>query len=84
MNNKKNNSKAISSMVLGILSLLTCGVPIIAIVLGIISMVESSKGRDSDKKGLAIAGLVLSILGLVAACISFLVAFLNGATQMLY
>ena len=67
----------IASLILGILSLLICWIPcvnyfafipaIIGVILGIVDIVK--KNKSGDKKGLAIAGLVLSIIAVVVICI---------------
>ncbi len=72
---------AISSLVLGVINLCAwfiplCGVPlsIIGIVLGFLGM------KDSSQKTLAIVGIVLCGLGLVAACINAAVGAYFGFT----
>lgn len=60
----KTSALAISSLVLGILGLFTCGVTaLIGLILGIISFtkIKKSKGRLSGS-GLAIAGIVVSAI----------------------
>ena|GEM_PF-704744 len=77
--------KALSSLVCGIMSLLTCGglflLPIIGLILGIL-------GLKSSKKGIAIAGVSLNGVGLVLAAfvimlLPFLQAGREAATRML-
>lgn len=68
------NRKAIASLVLGIISLFSFILPpIIVIPLAITGIVMGSKGHNSEKTGLAIAGMVTSIIGLVISVISFIV-----------
>lgn len=57
----------IASLVLGILSICLCccyGLP--SIILGIIGLVCAIKGNKENKHGIGIAGLVCSIIGLIA------------------
>lgn len=65
---KKTNTLALLSMLAGIFSLITCCQPLFGFVLsiaGIVLAVLSKKGQPFS--GFAIAGLVLSILGLIAS-----------------
>ncbi len=62
------NSKSIVSLVLGILSIF---IPFVGFILGIIGIVLSRKAtreiamRNENGKGLAVAGLTCSIVGIV-------------------
>lgn len=64
----KTNSKAVVALVLGILSLV---VPYIGLVLGIIGLIYANKSLEEIEQtkesgiGLAIAGKVTSIIGIV-------------------
>lgn len=64
---KNNNSLAITSLVLGIISLILCWGFIIPIILGIIGIVTGtvSLGQKRDGSKIAIAGIILSIVGLL-------------------
>lgn len=75
---------AIASLVLGILSLLAwyfpiCGLPIsiLALIFGIISL-------NSSKRGLAIAGIVLSVIGLILAVGNAAIGAYLGYTGQLF
>lgn len=75
---------AIASFVLGIFSLLAwlypiCGLPmsILALIFGIISI-------NSSKRGLAIAGIVLSVIGLVLAIGNAAIGAYLGYTGQLF
>jgi len=57
---------AIASLVCGIGGLLTCGLSaIVGVILGIVALVKMSKAAATGGKGLAIAGLVVSGLGVL-------------------
>ncbi len=65
---EKSGTPGTVGFVCGLLSLIL-PVPIVDIILGIIGIVGSGYGMQENRKrrGLAIAGLVLSILGLLAS-----------------
>ena len=67
MEQKNYDGIAIASLVLGIVSVVFAFVNVwIGLITGIVGIVLSVKGRNSqEKKGLATAGLVLSIIGTV-------------------
>lgn len=67
---QKQESKglAIASMVLGILSLLICYVGWILGIIGLI-LASVSLGNHKGGKGMAVAGLVTSILGILGGLI---------------
>ena len=80
--NVKTSGLAIASMVLGILSVLTCGITAIpAVILGIISLVQI------EKSGGRLTGRVFAIVGIavpVVVCflgIGLLIPALNGARE---
>ncbi|MGN0517222.1 MAG: DUF4190 domain-containing protein [Acutalibacteraceae bacterium] len=59
-----------ASLVLGIISVVTCWLPVIPVVLAVIGLICSVKARNGipygiPGRGVATAGLVLSIIGLV-------------------
>lgn len=70
---------AIAAMVLGILAILGCLIPVlnigsillavVAIVLGIVAVVQAKK-PDRGGKGMAIAGIVLSVLAIIGAILA--------------
>ncbi|MFF2457047.1 DUF4190 domain-containing protein [Peribacillus simplex] len=65
---KLTNSKAIVSLIMGVLSLL---IPFIGIILGILGLIFASKSKQEIKltgesgKGLVTAGKVCSIIGII-------------------
>ncbi len=69
---QENNPMAITSMLLGIFSLVTCCASPLGIVLGIVSIVLailSKKGQPMS--GFAIAGIVLSAIGILMSLLFF-------------
>lgn len=64
-----NSGFSITSMVLGILSILSSLVWFISIPLGIISLVFGVLGRSKGGRGMAIAGIVTSIIGIILSII---------------
>ena len=74
---EKNNGFAVASLVLGIVSVVFCFFgtwAIIGLATGIVGIVLAVKGQKSPKKGLATAGLVLSIIGVALCGIMFIFA----------
>lgn len=75
---KKSAGLAIASMVLGIISLVSCCWPYVAIVLALLAVIFGavSLAKKMGGKGMAIAGLVCGIIGLIPA----VVILVTGAT----
>lgn len=64
---RRTSGLAVSSLVLGILGFISCGITaLVGLILGIVSLVQIKKGKVVGK-GLAITGIVLSTLALLAA-----------------
>lgn len=78
---QKTDGLAITSLVLGILSMVCCGMGILtgipAVICGHIAMGRMKKDPNLQGKGLAIAGLIMGYLGIVASVIYliYIVAF---------
>lgn len=68
---ERNNNLAVTSLVLGIISFLFCWTIIVPIIIGIIGTIIGfiSLGKKRDGTKIAIAGTVLSIIGLLASTI---------------
>lgn len=67
-NTPKSNGLAIASMVLGIIALvLSCCVPYVPILLGLLAVILSgvSLAKKQGGKGMAIAGLICGIITLI-------------------
>ena len=71
----RTNGLAIASLVLGILWLFWLG-SLVGLVLGLVAL-KQIKGRNQGGRGIAIAGVVLSVLGLVV----FVIAIIVGASK---
>lgn len=63
------NWAGVLGMILGILSLVLCCVPYITPFLGIGGLIFSFMGMKSQRKGMAVAGLITSIIGTIIAII---------------
>jgi hypothetical protein len=68
-----SNGFGVASLVLGILSIILFWVPFLNIVLGILGIVFSIKQKRISSNGLATAGLVTSIIGLVFSTLVFII-----------
>ncbi|HEY1190100.1 MAG TPA: DUF4190 domain-containing protein [Gemmata sp.] len=65
------NGLAVTSLVLGILSLPCCLCPLVGIMTSIGAIITGSIGmKNREGKGMAVAGLVMGIIGLVLAIIN--------------
>ena len=78
---------AIASLVLGIISLVLsfCGLGIISVFTAIVGIVLGALGRkDLEKKGMATAGLVCSIIALVLGIVMWVAcaAIIGGAAAL--
>ena len=75
-----NRGMAIASLVVGILSILCCCCVYLSVILGIVGIVLAVLSRPKDGKfeGVAMGGLICSIVGLVLGVILIIV---NVATQ---
>lgn len=67
--NSKDNTTAVVSMVLGIISVILCWVPIIGLVLGVVSLIFATKGLKKSRiinkgKGFSIAGISCGSVGI--------------------
>jgi len=83
--NKTGSGGAIASLVLGIFGVFAWLIPLIGYPVTIIGLILGIKGRKSDKRGMATAGMVLSIIFLVLSIINSAIGAYMGATgQLLY
>lgn len=67
---KQHNGKAVASLVLGIISFLAWLIPLFGAPISIVGLVLGCKGRKSEKKGIATAGIVTSIIGLILTIVN--------------
>lgn len=67
--NPEKNWQAVTGLVLGIVSFLTWLIAPIGILTGLIGLLFSVLGIGSAKRGAAITGVVLSIIGVLLGCL---------------
>lgn len=88
----RRNGLGVAALVLGVLAVLTCWTVIGGIVLGLIAIVLGVLGRgrarrrEADNGGMALAGLVLGVVGLAlsAALVAFGLSLLNSPEGQQY
>lgn len=73
---ENNNRFANAALVLGIVSILTWLFPIAGYITTIIAIVLGVKGRKSEKRGMATAGMVLGIIFLVITLLNSILGVL--------
>ena len=61
---------AVASLVLGIISLIAWFIPPFGLPISIVGLVLGIKSVKSEKRGMAIAGIVMSAIGLIASVIN--------------
>ena len=71
---------AIASLVLGICGLFGWCIPCAGLPMGIVGLILGIKGLKSENRGMAIAGIVLCSLTLVASLINAVIGAYLGAT----
>ncbi len=79
----KQNGKAIASLVLGLVGLIAWLLPLAGYPVTIVGIVMGVKGLKSEKKSLAIAGLILSIIGLAATLVNSIIGAVMGVQNAL-
>ena len=83
-----HNKSAVTAMVLGIVSLVLTGLPLVGLVLAIVGLTMSKSNRKFaeahgfKENSMNTAGYVTSIVGLVAGILSILVAILVVAFSL--
>lgn len=73
--------KAVAALVCGVVSVIGCFVPLVGVGGGIAGIITGSMGRKSTAKGMATAGLVLSVVFLIASIVNWIAGIylsLNG------
>ena len=73
-----NNNRAVASLVLGLVSIVIWLFPIAGYITTILAIVFATKGRHSEKKGMATAGLVLGIIFLVVTLLNSIFGAILG------
>jgi hypothetical protein len=80
----KLNGKATASLVLGVIGMFAWLIPLFGLPVNIVGLVFGVKGRGSEKPKFATAGIVLTIIGLVACVINASIGAFMGANGMLF
>ena len=79
---KQSNGMGITGFVLALLALLLCWVPVLNWILWILGLIFSIIGMFKKPKGLAIAGLIISLIGLIVDIV--LIIYVSNAASSLY
>ena len=74
----ENSNRAVASLILGLVSIVTWLFPIAGYISTILAIVFATKGRHSEKKGMATAGLVLGIIFLVVTLLNSILGAVLG------
>ncbi|MBR6968342.1 MAG: hypothetical protein IKH78_07370 [Ruminococcus sp.] len=69
---EESGSNAIASLVVSLINIILFCVPVLGICMGLIGLILGIKGLKSDKKGISIAGTVISGLTLALATVVFI------------
>lgn len=77
---KDQSGLAIASLVLGLVSLVGWLIPLCGFPLSITGLVLGILARDSARKGMAITGIVFSIIALVLSIINAVIGAYMGVT----
>lgn len=76
---KKSNSSSVLALIMGILSILFCCCSIIGIIPAIVGIIFAGKAKkNGEQGGMATAGLVCSIIGLVFGILATVVWVIYG------
>lgn len=78
------NGKATKGLILGIIGLIAWFIPLFGAPITIIGLIFSIKGLKSLKRGAAIAGIVLSSIGLFATIVNASIGAYQGITGQNY
>ena len=79
----ENSNRAVASLILGLVSIVTWLFPIAGYITTILAIVFATKGRHSEKKGMATAGLVLGIIFLVVTLLNSILGAVLGVLSNL-
>ena len=74
----ENSNRAVASLILGLVSIVTWLFPIAGYITTILAIVFATKGRHSEKKCMATAGLVLGIIFLVVTLLNSILGAVLG------
>ena len=71
------DAKAITSLVLGIVGMVSWLIPVLGLPIPVIGLIRGIRGVKSNKRGMAITGIVLCSIGLVLSIFYILVLFMG-------
>jgi Domain of unknown function (DUF4190) len=77
---RDQSGKAVTSLVLGVVGLFAWCLPILGLPVTIVDLVMGIKGQKSRNQGMATAGIVLNILGLLLSVVNAAIGAYLGAT----
>lgn len=80
---KQHTGKALASMILGIISLITWLIPLFGFPTSITGLILGIIGRKSENKGKATAGIIMSSVGLVLSLVNAALGVYLAATGKL-
>jgi hypothetical protein len=78
------DGKALAGLVLGLVGLFAWCLPIVGLPVGVIGIVMGAKGLKSNRRGMAMAGLILSSICVVLALVNAAIGAYLGATGQLF
>lgn len=81
---RQGRGQAVASLVLGIASLIVWLLPIVGLPVAILGLALGVVGAKGSMRGIAIAGTILSVIGLVFAAINAAIGAYLGATGQLH
>lgn len=81
--NQEISGKALASMILGIIGLIAWLIPLFGLPITVIGLILGVKSLKSNNSGIATAGVVTSIIGLVLTIINASIGAYLGATGQL-
>lgn len=81
--NQEISGKALASMILGIIGLIAWLIPLFGLPITVIGLILGVNSLKSNNSGIATAGVVTSIIGLVLTIINASIGAYLGATGQL-
>jgi hypothetical protein len=81
--NQEISGKALASMILGIIGLIAWLIPLFGLPITVIGLILGVNSLKSNNSGIATAGVVTSIIGLVLTIINACIGAYLGATGQL-
>ncbi|WP_017752526.1 DUF4190 domain-containing protein [Clostridium tyrobutyricum] len=83
-NNEVKSKKGIIALILGVIGLIAWALPVIGAPVTIIGLILGIKGRNTNRKKLATAGIILCIIGLFATVVNGAIGSYKGSTGTLF